>query len=53
MIVSVKKPGFPGFFILGLLGRATGCHPSLAQNRKVFREVVERYTIERDGLTKG
>lgn len=35
MIVSVKEPGFPGFFILGVLGSATVWHPLLAQNRSV------------------
>ena len=36
MIVSVKKPGFPGFLISGLSPTATVYHPFLAQNRNVF-----------------
>ena len=34
--MGVKEPGFPGFFILGLLPSDTVCHLVLAQNWNVF-----------------
>jgi hypothetical protein len=42
VIRSEKKPGNPGFFILGLLPSATVFHPVFAQNWNVFWKAKNR-----------
>jgi hypothetical protein len=50
MTLRMKKPGFPGFFIFGVLGSDTVCHLVLAQNRNVFWNLFSWSDSTRGGM---